>query len=84
MSEFQSKSVKDKGRGHKVNKKGGTPLQARPQDTNLFETLSKPTVLLEEKRKVVEIITKITFIKNERDFMRANPSTEREGKSVKK
>lgn len=32
----------------------------------------------------MEIITKITFIKNEKDLMRTNPSTEGEGKSVEK
>lgn len=35
-----------------------------------LETLSKPTVLLEERLKDVEITVKIIF-KNEKDFMRA-------------
>lgn len=33
-----------------------------------LETLIKPTVLLEERLKVMEIMIKITFIKNERFY----------------
>lgn len=82
MSGHQSKNIKDKGRGHKGNKKGWALSVPRLPDPIVSETLSKPAVLLEESLKVVELI--ITPIKNEDNFMRANPSTEGEGRRVKK
>lgn len=50
MSGYQSKNVKDKGRGHKVNKKGWALSAPYLQDPTVSETLSKPTVLLEERK----------------------------------